>query len=775
MKEAELSTEKMQSVSIAGAGLLKFVNAVMGYCNVARLIQPKRAAVAMLERNLQQSKLEYDRITKELKKLKEELQDLQSKFHQAKTEQLELKQIAELMERRLIAADKLISGLGSEKERWSKDLEKLHAQRVQLIGDCLLVSAFMSYTGAFNWEFRNELIYGKWKSDLAAREVPLNPAFRIEQLMVSDVEMSKWFSEGLPADELSIQNGVLTTQASRFPLCIDPQQQAINWIKRKEGPNGLKISTFSDPDFLKHLELAITYGFPFLFEDVDEDIDPIIDNVIEKRIQSVGGRKFVLLGDKEVDYDPSFRLYMTSKLANPNYSPKIFGSAMVINYSVTLKGLQDQLLNVVVGHERKELEEQRERLIQDMSANKALLKELEDSLLRELANSTGSMLDNAALIKTLEETKSKAVEISQKLIAANQTSEMVEQSRDVYRPVAKCGAILYFVLAGLSAVNPMYEYSLNAFLSVFNHSLAKSKPDAVVSKRLIKITDHLKYAIYNYACTGLFERHKLMFSLQMCLKLMEGEGQLKQQELDFFLKGNISLSDAPTRNPYSWVSGQGWKDLNRLIEISEAFEGLLDKISKRESEWRSWKTSEAPENSSLPDGLSEKLTDFQQMCLLRCFRVDRVYNAVTNFIVKQMGAKFVTPPVLDYQSIFDQSTPTTPIIFILSPGADPASDVAKFGDQVGFSGNRLKLLSMGQGQGPIALQLMETAIVRGQWLMLQNCHLLISWLRQLEKAIEKIEKPHKDFRLWLSTEPTEAFPIGILQRSLKVVTEPPNG
>ena len=47
--------------------------------------------------------------------------------------------------------------------------------------------------------------------------------------------------------------------------------------------------------------------------------------------------------------------------------------------------------------------------------------------------------------------------------------------------------------------------------------------------------------------------------------------------------------------------------------------------------------------------------------------------------------------------------------------------------------------------------------------MLQNCHLLIKWLQQLEKALEGMTKPHPDFRLWLTTAPTAEFPIGILQ------------
>nr|KAG5704651.1 hypothetical protein BaRGS_025293 [Batillaria attramentaria] len=172
---------------------------------------------------------------------------------------------------------------------------------------------------------------------------------------------------------------------------------------------------------------------------------------------------------------------------------------------------------------------------------------------------------------------------------------------------------------------------------------------------------------------------------------------------------------------------------------------------------------------------NEKLSSFQRLMLLRCFRVDRVYRAVMEYVTKAMGEKYVTPPIISFEAVFDQSTPMSPIVFILSPGSDPASDLMKLAERIDFGSNKLKFLSMGQGQEKVALQLLETAIARGQWLMLQNCHLLVRWLRELEKQLEKLIKPHPDFRLWLTTEPTPDFPIGILQRSLKVVTEPPNG
>lgn len=79
--------------------------------------------------------------------------------------------------------------------------------------------------------------------------------------------------------------------------------------------------------------MAIKYGFPFLFQDVDEYIDPVIDNVLEKNVKGAEGRQVIMLGDKEVDYDPNFRLYLNTKLANPKYSPSVFGKAMVINYT----------------------------------------------------------------------------------------------------------------------------------------------------------------------------------------------------------------------------------------------------------------------------------------------------------------------------------------------------------------------------------------------------------------------------------------------------------
>ena len=206
------------------------------------------------------------------------------------------------------------------------------------------------------------------------------------------------------------------------------------------------------------------------------------------------------------------------------------------------------------------------------------------------------------------------------------------------------------------------------------------------------------------------------------------------------------------------------------------FAAVADHIEQNGEAWREWYDLEAPEQTPFPGGFSETLNVFEQMLLLRCVRVDRVTVAITRYVIETMSEKYVQPPILDYQQIYSMSNAMTPVVFVLSPGADPAFDVFRLGESMGFKpGAKLKFMALGQGMGPKAADMLETGSTRGLWVMLQNCHLLPSWLKTLEKILEKITKPSKEFRLWLTTDPTDKFPLGILQRSLKVVTEPPNG
>lgn len=766
----------MKAISRAGFGLLKFVRAVLRYCDTYREVRPKQERVEFLQNDLEQKTkvLEYLKLDVEI--LEAELDKLNKKYQESLALRQKYREQLEISEKRLNAADRLVTGLSSEKIRWQEMLKQLVIDKDNIVGTCLLSASFLAYTGAFSFDFRKTMLFDDWLKDIIKRNIPVSTPYSINQDLSTDVEISAWTSEGLPFDELSIQNGILTTRGSRYPFCIDPQQQALGWIKKRETLNNLKTLSFNDADFVKHLEIAVKYGTPVLFQDVEDYIDPVVGNLLEKNFRIQGKQAYVTLGDKEIDVDNNFRLYLTTKLANPALDPSIYAKAIVINYAITIDGLENQLLAEVVKVERNDLEEQREMLIEETSANKMLLSTLEDSLLRELASSSGNMLDNVELIQTLESAKIKALEVTEKLLIADKTANFIEEARNDYRPIASRGVHLFFILSDMSIVNPMYQYSLSSYLSVFIKSLRQAEPDIMLPKRLINILKTLTKNVYDYGCSGTFERHKLLFSFQIATKLQQSENKLSQEELNFFIKGSTIIDKSEEACPAKWLTNNNWDDLIFLSqEFPETFGEIPQHFENNLLEWRDWYDLEAPENVECPGNFNSGMTVFQRMMLLRCFRVDRVFCAINMYVVDTMGVEFVTPPVINFKHIYEQTTTLTPVCFILSPGSDPTGDLMKLAEQYQMREERFFFISLGQGQEKTAMTLLENALENGSWLFLQNGHLLVSFMTKIEKILERAESVHKDFRLWITTDPLPTFPIGILQKSFKVVTEPPNG
>lgn len=322
----------------------------------------------------------------------------------------------------------------------------------------------------------------------------------------------------------------------------------------------------------------------------------------------------------------------------------------------------------------------------------------------------------------------------------------------------------------------MYQYSLGWFMNLFTSAINHSDKSDNVDVRIANLNEYFTFSLFTNVCRSLFEKHKLLFSFLLAVRILMNENKIDADEWKFLLTGTTSGELKTLPNPASdWLSPQSWSEFLVLATLT-TFLGLEYDIGKRSEEFRQIFDDANPHKMEFPGKWEHALTNFQRILILRCLRSDRVTSGIQDFVSRELGDRFVEPQTSDVSALYKESSPTTPLIFVLSPGADPANSLYKFADEMRFT-KKLTSVSLGQGQGPRAEALIKEGMERGLWVLLQNCHLSPSWMPTLDRIIDGIslDKVHRDFRLWLTSMPTPKFPVTILQNGVKTTVEPPNG
>ncbi|KFO26999.1 Dynein heavy chain 8, axonemal [Fukomys damarensis] len=599
------------------AGLLSWTLAMATFYGINREVLPLKANLAKQEGRLAVANAELGKAQALLDEKQAELDKVQAKFDAAMNEKMDLLNDADMCRKKMQAASTLIDGLSGEKVRWTQQSKEFKAQINRLVGDILLCTGFLSYLGPFNQIFRNYLLKDQWEIEMRARRIPFTENLNLISMLVDPPTIGEWGLQGLPGDDLSIQNGIIVTKATRYPLLIDPQTQGKTWIKSKEKENDLQVTTLNHKYFRTHLEDSLSLGRPLLIEDIREELDPALDNVLEKNFIKSGTTFKVKVGDKECDVMDKFKLYITTKLPNPAFTPEINAKTSVIDFTVTMKGLENQLLRRVILTEKQELESERVKLLEDVTFNKRKMKELEDNLLYKLSATKGSLVDDESLIGVLRITKQTAAEVSEKLHVAAEAEIKINTAQEEFRPAATRGSILYFLITEMSMVNIMYQTSLAQFLKLFDQSMARSEKSPLPQKRITNIIEYLTYEVFTYSVRGLYENHKFLFVLLMTLKIDLQRGTVKHREFQALIKGGAALDlKACPPKPFRWILDMTWLNLVELSKLPQ-FAEIMNQISRNEKGWKSWFDKDAPEEEVIPDGYNDSLDTCRKLLLIR--------------------------------------------------------------------------------------------------------------------------------------------------------------
>jgi len=809
----------------SAAGLCSFVINIVIYYDIVITVEPKRESLRIANETLEAANTRLAIVTKQVAELQAKLAKLTAELEEADAQKKEALDTVEKGQTKLDLANRLTTALASENDRWAINIEVLQQDRTLLTGDVLLASAFISYVGPFTKPFRDKLMDEMFtpflQAEFAAFEgvTPLSETSDCLNILTNNAEIAGWNSDGLPADQVSTENGAIVCNSARWPLIIDPQLQGIKWIRNKESDpdRHLEVVRLGQKDMLRNLTRALENGYTILIENLGESLDAMLNPIIGRMTVKRGRTMYVKLGDSEVEFHPNFRLFLHTKLSNPHYPPEIQAETTLINFTVTKLGLEDQLLVLVVRKQRRDLADLSEDLVNQQNGFLIKMKELEDSILYRLATAEGDITEDVGLIEGLEETKRISVDIAKKSAVAEKTQADIKITSEKYRSVANRSALLFFLMNDLVKMHSYYIYSLAAFTEVFYRGIDKVSPpvedtpppadgegtqevaeaeaeveaepvveltDEQLAERCVHLIDSITSTTFDYIRRGLFVHHKLTVATLLTLQICLNDGMLVPDEVDF-LVASKTVTESSNMGPLGeWMTESVWQKVKALDTGGmKRFQGLGDNMQSESEEWLAWFDNAEPENlnTKLPGDYQKSLTVFERLILLRAMRPDRMISALSNWVGDTMGKGFVQQKPFDMADTYSESSPQTPMFFVLFAGVDPTEWVEGLGKQLGitFENGNFRNISMGQGQERLAEAVIKRFAKDGGWVMLQNCHLMQSWVPTLERLLEVVQEgAHEDFRAYISAEaPPMAsmknMPESLLQSCIKVANEAP--
>jgi dynein heavy chain len=278
-------------------------------------------------------------------------------------------------------------------------------------------------------------------------------------------------------------------------------------------------------------------------------------------------------------------------------------------------------LSRLIGKEQKSLEEQLDQLQKEVVANNTTLADLEGQLLDRLANSEGSLIDDTELIDVLANIKVKSKEIAEKLEEAAEKKIDINDKREIFRPCAARGAVLYFCIVEMANVEWMYSTSLTQFLALYDYAIEASPKAQLIKERVQNITQWLTRRTYRYINRGLYEKDKTTFKLMMSTRIMIKDKKLNSADILLFLKAGAGMEDRAKL--FNWMDNNAWLNLKALskhkfLSDTQAFyKALPDQMQRNEAAWKKWIDENEPEKCPVPDGYEEKLSTKVVLALSR--------------------------------------------------------------------------------------------------------------------------------------------------------------
>ena len=772
--DPNFQAERVNKASRAAGPLCTWCRAQLKYSSVLAKAEPLRKEVRKLEAEGKETKEQYEGLVADAEEAEARVNVLKKEYsqliaHKSKLEE-ELKVVKEKAER----AESLLGSLSTERDRWGDQQEGFQTQMATVPGDTLVAAAFVAYTGYFNEEMRAAMMVDiKEQLEQATPPVLLKENLSIAEFLSTPDNRLQWSRNGLPPDNLCVENAVMLSRFNRYPLMIDPSGQAVDFLMAEKADANIAKTSFLDPNFTKVLESAVRFGTAVLVQDV-ETLDPILNPILNRETHKNGPRILIRIGENEVDYSPSFQIYLSTRNPIANFAPDLCSRVTFVNFTITPSSLQSQCLSQLLKKERPDIQKLQEEQLKLQGEFQAKLLALEEDLLNTLNAAEGNLLDDTTVITKMQTIKDESSEVAAKMAETQEVQLKIDEVNDFYRTFAECLARLYFLLEGLGGLHFLYQFSLGYFLDLFDIVLNDNpRLDGVEDKtdRLGIMIEDLFALVFRRVSRGLLDADNIVLAFRLGQIRLDAKGAASDEnDLSVFLKGALQpKKDA--RIPDGVFNEEQTSRLKDILTLG-GFCKLEDHMGEKSEQWKEFVAHNEPEKMLVADGdlagwegvgaEATHAVSLRRMLILKALRPDRLLVAMKTWVEDVFSKGFMDQPGPTEElanvvrsgvdpALRSESGPKEPLLLVNRPGYDVSNRVDDLARELSPPGG-LVSIAMGSPEGyNDALRSVEVAAKKGSWVMIKNVHLATTWLEELEKLLHAT--PCNDsFRLFLTTE-----------------------
>ncbi|RWS13790.1 hypothetical protein B4U79_14531 [Dinothrombium tinctorium] len=469
-KPESFEEQQAKRASAAAAPLAIWLKANVTYSKVLHKIKPLEDEQNRLEAGLKSAQNRMKSLTGELQGVEIEVGNLRNRLNQVTVEAAQIEINLKQTTSNLVKSESLIEELSGEFIRWKEQLSELNEEFDYLPQKCLVAAAYTNFAGI--------------KSSSEERTKLLKKFIKIAKL--DEFDLSKFFDCELEDDAfISMQSSFLTT------LIVDPSRKFLAKFSNSE------IMDLSKQDWQRVLELSLRFGKTVIVDGFNQ-LNLVLLSILRHEVFGTeGSRQWVFLGEKRVDFNPNFRLFLLAS----DVSLDVANTSLIniVSMAPSNSSIAAMLLSIIIEIRRPELEQRKAELEKSNKALAIKLSKLESELLHKLSSSTGNILDNDELIASLREIKKSTKEIESSLKQSASVAEDLNRERAQYENLAHFASNLYFQIRELSHLNNMYRFGIHEYQNLFTKCLKENKD--LSNGKLLQY-------VYDYVSQGLFPEDK---------------------------------------------------------------------------------------------------------------------------------------------------------------------------------------------------------------------------------------------------------------------------